>query len=262
MDRYLRQIAVANQAERLEGLLMALREEEIPFTLKRCRIGENWVENVHVEVGSGTPKVVIGAHHDSVDGSTGANDNASGVCVLLSLAKSWLQSPPGIPLELVFFDREERVDKGSEAYVRDTGKENILAMVNLDICGYGDTIAIAPSRNLQSGLLAGAIGGLDTVDYRFQIVDHLPPGDDVTFEKQGIPNISICILPAPEVEVVAKFAEHIYTNNPQGMEELPFVPSIMETMHNGPRDCVEVVDNQAMELLHAFMLDLIRKLKI
>ncbi len=239
---------------------MALREEEIPFTLKSQKVGEHWTENVHVEIIPGTPKVVIGAHHDSVKGSTGANDNATGVCVLLKLAKTLRQVAPAIPLELVFFDREESVDRGSEAYIRYTGRENIEAMINLDICGYGDTIAVAPIRNLQSGMLAKALNQLDQKEHGFRVVEHLPPGDDVTFEQYRIPNITLCVLPEAEVDVVAKFGEHIYKNSPETMEALPPPPSIMETMHNGPRDSIEVVQKGSMQLLHGFLAALVSKL--
>jgi Zn-dependent M28 family amino/carboxypeptidase len=35
------------------------------------------------------PIVVVGAHHDSARGSPGANDNATGVAILLQLARAF-----------------------------------------------------------------------------------------------------------------------------------------------------------------------------
>ena len=41
-----------------------------------------------------TGAIVIGAHYDAIEGSPGANDNASGVAVLLELARTLPQTPP------------------------------------------------------------------------------------------------------------------------------------------------------------------------
>ena len=51
--------------------------------------------------------LVIGAHYDSVDGSPGANDNASGVAVMLELARLHATSAPPITVRFVAFVNEE-----------------------------------------------------------------------------------------------------------------------------------------------------------
>jgi hypothetical protein len=56
------------------------------------------------------PVVVFSAHYDTVPGSPGADDDASGVAVLLQLAAALALEPPAPlhhTLELVFFDGEE-----------------------------------------------------------------------------------------------------------------------------------------------------------
>jgi Zn-dependent M28 family amino/carboxypeptidase len=73
--------------------------------------------------------VVVGAHHDTKDipGYVGANDGASGVAVLLELARSLPQRLRGPSIDLVFFDAEEARDdrrferdgaRGSMQFVR------------------------------------------------------------------------------------------------------------------------------------------------
>lgn len=61
--------------------------------------------------------VVIGAHYDSVPGSPGANDNATGVAMVTSLGR-WLQELPCRDLNviLVLFDEEEIGLLGSQAF--------------------------------------------------------------------------------------------------------------------------------------------------
>lgn len=64
-----------------------------------------------------TQTVVIGAHFDSVPGSPGANDNATGVAMVTSLGR-WLQDLPCRELHviLVLFDEEEIGLLGSYAF--------------------------------------------------------------------------------------------------------------------------------------------------
>ena len=40
-------------------------------------------ENIIVRFGHGEKKIVVGAHYDAVEGSPGADDNGSGVAVVL-----------------------------------------------------------------------------------------------------------------------------------------------------------------------------------
>src|SRR5262249_28098602 len=131
----LRRLAVADQTARRDAVLALLREIDVPFTLSRQRLGPHRPENIAVafqqQVG---PRLVVGAHYDSVPGSTGANDNGAGVVVLLCWLRQALAHPPRIPLEVVFFDLEERGQLGSRAYLEQVGSDNVLAMINLDIC--------------------------------------------------------------------------------------------------------------------------------
>ena len=87
--------------------------------------------------------VVIGAHYDSVIGTPGANDNASGVAALLELARHFCATAPSRTLRLVAFVNEEppffqSEEMGSLVYAqaaRDKG-ERIVAMVSLETIGY------------------------------------------------------------------------------------------------------------------------------
>jgi glutaminyl-peptide cyclotransferase len=76
--------------------------------------------------------VVAGAHYDTkaLPGFVGANDGASGVAVLLELARDLPRRLPGPSLRLVFFDAEESrgVDGGATAFARsgDRGSEQFV----------------------------------------------------------------------------------------------------------------------------------------
>lgn len=87
--------------------------------------------------------VVIGAHYDSVLGSPGANDNATGVAALLELARVCCADRPSRTLRLVAFVNEEppffkTEEMGSRNYARQAEQrgERIVAMVSLETIGY------------------------------------------------------------------------------------------------------------------------------
>jgi Zn-dependent M28 family amino/carboxypeptidase len=104
--------------------------------------------NVIVELrGSTRPDeiVVIGAHYDSVIGTVGADDNASGVAALLALARRAADTKPARTLRFVAFVNEEPPhfqshDMGSWQYAKrcHDRRERIVAMLSLESIGYYD----------------------------------------------------------------------------------------------------------------------------
>ncbi len=82
--------------------------------------------------------IVIGAHYDGVPGSPGADDNASGVAVLLELARYFHQHPAHRSLQLIAFDLEEYGLLGSAVYAKQMAKnqQKIHLMLALEMLGY------------------------------------------------------------------------------------------------------------------------------
>jgi aminopeptidase YwaD len=62
------------------------------------------------------PPLLIGAHYDTVSGSPGADDNASGLVVLLEVASRLRARPLARPVWLVAFCLEEQDRLGSQAF--------------------------------------------------------------------------------------------------------------------------------------------------
>lgn len=103
-------------------------------------------KNLEVEVhGIRKPEdiLVVGAHYDTVAYCPGANDNGSGVAVLLELARLLAQSLPDRTIRLVFFANEEppffyTKSMGSRHYARRSRdrRENIVGMLSLETMGY------------------------------------------------------------------------------------------------------------------------------
>lgn len=63
-----------------------------------------------------SPPLLIGAHYDTVSGSPGADDNASGLVVLLEVAARLQARPLARPIWLVAFCLEEQDRLGSQAF--------------------------------------------------------------------------------------------------------------------------------------------------
>lgn len=87
------------------------------------------------------PHAVVGAHLDTVAGSPGANDNGSGIGVLVALAQELADEPAAPPVVLVAFGAEEiqpveeRVHHiGSQAYAAARG-ELVAAALSVDMVG-------------------------------------------------------------------------------------------------------------------------------
>lgn len=87
--------------------------------------------------------VIIGAHYDTVTGTPGADDNASAVAMLLETGRHLKDEKPGRTIRLIFFTLEEPPVFGTEfmgsavhARAAKNKKENIVAMISLEMLGY------------------------------------------------------------------------------------------------------------------------------
>ena len=123
-------------AREFESLGYAVRRQ--PFICQR-------VEVANVIAGNPDPKgyYLLGAHFDTVAGTPGADDNASGVAVLLEVARLSREVPTPKPWAFVGFTTEEppvffTPYMGSRVYAKKARKnrENLLGMLCLESVGY------------------------------------------------------------------------------------------------------------------------------
>ncbi len=84
--------------------------------------------------------LLVTAHFDSVDGSPGADDNASGVAALLELARLTGPLPLTQTLKLVALNFEEQDGLGAKFYIQEAQRsgEKIAGVINLEMLGYRD----------------------------------------------------------------------------------------------------------------------------
>jgi len=81
---------------------------------------------------------ILGAHYDTVPGSPGADDNSSGIAVLLEFARHIQTVPLGPTLKLIAFALEEYGYAGSLHYaaVAKRKEEKIIGMISLESVGF------------------------------------------------------------------------------------------------------------------------------
>ena len=128
--------------------------------------------------------VLIGAHYDAVPGCVGADDNATGVAVLLELARSIAANPAPYPIQLVAFDMEEYGLLGSQAYASflKQGQQKLRLMISLEMLGYCDRTSGSQRypKGLQhfypnTGDFIGLIGNLPAILDLIHFQRHIRP---------------------------------------------------------------------------------------
>ena len=114
-----------------------------PFTAMRRKTDTSYhsANVITKKVGITPHRIIVGAHYDSVAVGCGADDNASGVAVMLEVADKIRNVETPYTILFVAFGAEEDGMKGSKSYVSQMTREeidNTVLMVNLDSLIAGD----------------------------------------------------------------------------------------------------------------------------
>lgn len=80
--------------------------------------------------------ILVAAHYDTVSVSSGADDNASGVAVVLEVARLLGSRSTPRKLQLAFFDREELGLLGSRAFVAQAQLKDLRGVIVMDMVGF------------------------------------------------------------------------------------------------------------------------------
>ncbi|HBC42242.1 MAG TPA: peptidase M28 [Pseudanabaena sp.] len=126
--------------------------------------------------------LIIGAHYDTVPACVGADDNGSGVAVLLELAEYLSANPIKYPVHLVAFDMEEYGLLGSHAYAEKLkdDRQRLRLMISLEMLGYCDRTP--HSQRYPAGLdrfypntgdFIGLIGNITTIPDLIHLQHHM-----------------------------------------------------------------------------------------
>lgn len=117
------------------------------FGYETCLVPFPFPTGVNVHTAARGARLVVGAHYDSVVGSPGADDNASGVAAMLEVARACRATPLAVPIEFVAYDQEENGLVGSRDHCDRLGRErdDVLGMLSLEMLGFtGDDQVFVP----------------------------------------------------------------------------------------------------------------------
>lgn len=130
------------------------------------------------------PSILLGGHYDSVPGSPGANDNASGTAVVLEIARRFAGTPVANSAWFVAFDGEEDGLRGSAAFVKAAGSEflgNLKAMLNFDMVAINDKLLVGGNKQIT--------GLAQKVDRKITSIGDSGRSDHHSFATAGVPVI-------------------------------------------------------------------------
>lgn len=254
---YLERLAQADPAARRAALEEALADAGLTPTIQACEADDKHrvaAQNYLLPDPEDRLCPLLMAHYDAHPGSTGANDNAAGVSILIALAAAIKEQ--NIPADIAFMDGEENGHTGAKLYNEQrTGKNSVV--VNLDMCGYGDTLAVyARGSENRSGARVfcdkerlAAHGGM--------LVPYMPEGDDVCFTTRQQPVLSIAMMPRWDtkyLEAMAAQGSGILGRTPE-FQMMTGQMEVATTMHGGSRDDIKYVQTEAMQRVYEYLLD-------
>ncbi|MCX6646187.1 MAG: M28 family metallopeptidase [bacterium] len=163
--------------------------------------------NIYADLPGENPEIIlIGAHLDSKPPSPGANDNASGVAVLLELARVFKDAVPPYTIRFAFFGAEEMIDShvehhhyGSRNMAGDSGLiRQMYAAASIDMVGVGTELWIdnmGESDDFWRQLIFDTAGEMDLPVHTGE---HRAWSDHEAFEYSGVPSAWIHWRDDPE----------------------------------------------------------------
>ena len=156
------------------------------------------------DVRPGRPWLAVGAHLDTVPQAPGAEDNASGIGVLLAVAEATRKTRTRLPVVLLAFGSEEPRGPGdddhhygSRAYVAGLGQAQrgtLRGMVALDRVGVGPVVPVSSARGpdrMRASLLAAA----RRAEVRAQALTDDRASDHWSFVRAGLPGVRLGSTP-------------------------------------------------------------------
>jgi Peptidase family M28 len=196
---------------RLTDLGYRVRRESV-----RVPAGRSW--GVPVRAGStvnliaerpgfdpGDEHLVVGAHLDTVPQAPGAEDNASGVAVLMELARLAAAQPPALPVRFIAFGAEEPRGSGdalhhfgSQQHVAKLSlaeRDAIAGMLSLDRVGVrADAVPVCQGGPDGTRLRAAVRRAATQVDVPTQACENRT-SDHWSYEKVGVPAVRLGSIP-------------------------------------------------------------------
>jgi alkaline phosphatase isozyme conversion protein len=171
-----------------------------PFTFTKRGTDYSSANVIAYKAGKSSKQVIVGAHYDSVATGNGADDNASGVGVMLEVADVLKNISTPYSIVFVAFGAEEGGLNGSNFYANQMTAddiENTVGMINLDSLAVGDKMYVHGSADVAGFIRDQALNIAEKKKLDIGINPGLNPdypagttgdwSDHAPFNKLGIP---------------------------------------------------------------------------
>lgn len=211
--------------------------------------------NVVVEFGDGAQELIIGGHFDAVSVGEGMVDNAASIIVLAHAAAALRDLETGYRFRFVFFDMEEIGLVGARHFAETVDATQVRAMINLDVNAYGNTVFYGHTSHGHESLYSAMRKGCAGIEISCIEFGVYPPSDNLAFERAGIPNISLSVLPQAEAHQLWLMMN---VREGSGLAE-GFLPGVFLNIHTAG-DNIERVEPAAMTLSYNALMALVTEL--
>ncbi len=142
------------------------------------------------------PHVIVGGHLDTVPQAPGAEDNASGVAVVLELARMAADHNTHLPVAFVAFGGEEPRGEGDDLHhfgstamvdrMSASQRQALTAMVSLDRVGVGEVVPVCSGGLQPPTVRGGLLRAADRTGIAAQACEN-QSSDHWSFDKAGLP---------------------------------------------------------------------------
>ena len=230
--RIIKKLEYKSDLERLKTTKQILQSKNINFIEQKYSFKIFEGTNLIVDVGNLKSKkhIILSAHFDVVSGSPGANDDASGIAILIDVIETLKnqrflgpRKSRGFSRELrklklknkiriIFFDDEEIGRFGSISYIKKYGLKDLIAVYHLELCGMGDVIGLWPITKMNQDSYALKIieQVLKQKNIYFERLPQLPAfwGDDLSFRNAGFKHaLCVSVGPKEDKEAIKRFVK-------------------------------------------------------
>ena len=234
--------------ERLQLIIAWLDHHPVTYRLQEYDSGTNLI----VDLGHSLKRTGISSHFDIVERSGGANDNGSAIAVCLNIIERYIQKGDHSKgLRIFFFDEEETGLKGSEAYIEQYGIADLTGLINLELVGMGNKLALWPLNQSYHGKLLTSFEqsarAENTAAIRFdKIVTNT--ADHLSFREAGLTDAFTVTCISDEDIQAAELYYKALQRNTTGVSLYDLLHRAPVFMHyHKPSDTWEKLEESAME---------------
>ncbi len=261
---YVKKLEYKSDLERLNTIKNILKNKKIKYIEQKYSYFNFKGTNIIVDVGNLNSKkhVILSAHFDVVSNSPGANDDASGIAILIDVIEKLKNLKLKNKVKIIFFDDEEIGRFGSISYIKKYGLKDLLAVYHLELCGYGDSIGLWPITKINENSYTLKIieEVLKEKNIYSERLGQLPVfwGDDLSFRNAGFRHaLCISVAPKEDKEAIKRFVKSnifkiifdFYTGR---------IPKMFQLYHSS-EDKSEYLSEKALRMVSDILIKTIMK---